>query len=249
MTKETQSEDLIKDPAFAADQEDLYRERLELVRERIAQAAHQAGREPHEIKLLPVSKTVPASWLRLAVQAGATRLGENRVQEMTQKAQELSDLPIEWVVIGHLQRNKAKDVASTAVQFQALDSLRIAQALQRHLQEADRTLSVLVQVNTSGEESKSGVAPAQLHNLLEGLAALDRLRVGGLMTIATNVSDMDEARRCFELLRSLRHDAEEEFMGHYRLSELSMGMSSDLEEAVKAGSTQVRVGSAIFGPR
>ena len=218
---------------------------LEGVRERIVAAAREAGRDPEGIRLLPVSKTVPAERLRAAVAAGCRELGENKVQE----AAELADLELRWSVIGHLQRNKAKDVAAFAHELQSLDSLRTAEALERRLQGEGRSLEVMVQVNTSGEESKSGLAPEQLPELLSELEQFETLRVTGLMTIAMDSEDEQRVRGCFRLLRQLRDRAREDGPGFVGDGELSMGMSGDLELAIAEGATCVRAGRAIFGRR
>lgn len=222
---------------------------LDAVRSRIATAAQRAGRDPAEVELLPVSKTVPQERIRLAAAAGCTRFGENKVQEAARKFHEMSDLALSWSVIGHLQRNKARDVAEFAAEFQALDSLRLAEALDRRLQAAGRPLDVYVQVNTSGEASKFGLAPDEVAGFLAELPHYSSLRVQGLMTLAVFSSDTDRVRACFTLLRSLRdraRDTDPDLIGPARLS---MGMSGDYEVAVEEGATCVRVGQAIFGAR
>lgn len=219
--------------------------RLTSIRDRIDAAARAAGRDPLEVRLLPVSKTVEPELLREAIAAGCTRLGENKVQEAARKHAALPD--VEWAIIGHLQTNKAKDVAAFAAEFQALDSLRLAASLERRLQAAGRGLDVLVQVNTSGEATKSGVAPEESLDLLRGLTSFDALRVRGLMTLATNTTDESVVRGCFARLRGLRDQArQEDLVGP---GELSMGMSGDFELAVAEGATCVRIGTALFGSR
>ena len=138
-----------------------FRDRLAQVRAKIATAAQRTGRDPQEVRLLPVSKTVPEERIRLAVAAGCTQLGENKVQEAKRKSENLADLDVQWSVVGHLQTNKARDVAAFASEFQALDRLRAAAALDRRLQAAGRSLDVHVQVNTSGEDSKYGLPPEE----------------------------------------------------------------------------------------
>ncbi|WP_245958558.1 YggS family pyridoxal phosphate-dependent enzyme [Microbacterium bovistercoris] len=217
------------------------------VRANIAAAAERSGRDASGIRLLAVSKTVPEERLRLAIEAGATDLGENKVQEAKRKAENLADLDLRWSVIGHLQTNKAKDVAAFADEFQALDSIRLADALDKRLQAAGRTLDVFVQVNTSAEEQKSGVEPAEALAFLEELRHRDSLRVQGLMTLALFTSDTDRVRECFRILRDLRDRAREhDLVGP---GELSMGMSGDYQAAIEEGSTVVRVGQKIFGAR
>lgn len=216
---------------------------------RIARAATRCGRDPRTVRLLPVSKTVPEHRVRLAVAAGAHTLGENKVQEATRKHRNLADLNVAWSIIGHLQTNKARDVAQYASEFQALDSLRVAAALDRRLQAAGRSLDVFVQVNTSREPQKYGLAPEQLPAFLRALPAYSSLRVRGLMTLAVFSDDQARVRPCFTLLRELRNrarDADPDMIGP---GELSMGMSGDYELAIEEGATVVRVGQAIFGAR
>lgn len=227
--------------------------RLAAVRARIAAACARVGRDPGSVRLLPVSKTVAAERVRLAVAAGCTELGENKVQEALEKSIALADLPLRWVIIGHLQRNKAKFVARFASEFQALDSLELAATLQQKLQDENRTLQVLVQVNTSGEASKFGLEPAAVTAFIRALPAFPRLEVRGLMTLAILDGDETRVRRCFQLLRELREQLRvqihTEGLTGIVMDELSMGMSGDFEIAIEEGATVVRVGQAIFGPR
>lgn len=232
-----------------------FRKNLSTVRTRIDAAAVRAGRDPAEIELLPVSKTVPEDRIRLAVEAGCTRLGENKVQEATRKSTNLADLDVDWVVIGHLQTNKARDVAAHAAEFQALDNLRAASALQRRLETADRELDVYVQVNTSDEPQKYGLSPDDVADFLTQLTEFPRLHVRGLMTLAVFSADTELVRACFVRLRELRDRimaSTPELLGGTGGTgggKLSMGMSGDYEIAVEEGATCVRVGQAIFGAR
>ncbi|WP_196716604.1 YggS family pyridoxal phosphate-dependent enzyme [Actinomyces trachealis] len=223
------------------------RTRLAMVRARVDAAATAAGRNPSEITVLPVTKTIPKATLRLAAAAGVSRMGENKVQEAKAKAEAMADLPIAWSLIGHLQTNKARDAAAFATELQSLDSVHLAEALDRRLQAAGRGLDVYVQVNTSGEDSKSGLAPAEVLGFLEALPTYSSLHVVGLMTIAANTDDVTRVRSCFRLLRELRDSARQ--AGTVGAGLLSMGMSGDLEAAVAEGSTCVRVGQAVFGAR
>lgn len=222
---------------------------LAAVQAKIAAAAQSVHRDPAEVTLLPVSKTVPEERIRTAHAAGMTRLGENKVQEAARKAENLEELGIDWVVIGHLQRNKAKDVARFASEFQALDSVRVAAALDRHLQALGRGLDVLVQVNTSREPQKYGLPPEEVAAFLRELPSFSALRVRGLMTLAEFSSDRERVRECFVTLRTLRDQLREDLPSGIALDELSMGMSGDYELAVTEGATIVRVGQAIFGAR
>lgn len=219
------------------------------IHRRIVQACARAGREPGEVRLLPVSKTVAADRLREAFAAGLTEFGENKAQEASAKAERLADLPVTWSIIGHLQTNKAKHVARFAREFQALDSLRLATALERRLQIEGRGLDVLVQVNTSGEASKFGLSPDAVAEFLRELPAFSALRVRGLMTLAVFNPDTARVRACFRVLRTLRDRLRDTAPPAVRLDELSMGMSGDFEIAIEEGATIVRVGQAIFGPR
>lgn len=219
------------------------------VRSKIAAACARAGRDPGEVRLLPISKTVAVERLRAAVLAGVRTLGENKVQEAKAKAEALRGLPVSWSIVGHLQTNKAKEVARFASEFQALDSLRVAAALERRLEIEDRTLDVLVQVNTSGEDSKFGLAPDDVAGFVRELPAFPRLRVGGLMTLAVFSAEEDRVRRCFRLLRGLREQLRQDGPQDLAFDALSMGMSGDFEIAIEEGATIVRIGQAIFGAR
>ncbi|WP_101574608.1 YggS family pyridoxal phosphate-dependent enzyme [Brevibacterium sp. 239c] len=219
------------------------------VNRRIASAAERVGREPGEIELLPVSKTVPQERIRAAVAAGCHKLGENKVQEAFRKSDEMADLDIDWAVIGHLQSNKARDVAKFASEFQALDRLKVAAALDRRLEAAGRSLDVYVQVNTSAEESKFGMPPEELLGFLRELPQFPTLKVQGLMTLAVFSSDIDRVRTCFQRLRTLRDQAQETDPELIGSGKLSMGMSGDYEVAIEEGANCVRVGQAIFGRR
>jgi len=227
-----------------------FRGHLAEVHARMAAACRKAGRDPASVRLLPVSKTVSAGRIRNAYAAGCRTLGENKVQEAHRKWQALSDLPdLRWAIIGHLQTNKAKQVAEFASEFQALDSLRVAEALDQRLQALGRSLDVLVQVNTSGEESKFGVAPNEVEGFAKQLPAFSSLRVRGLMTLALFSDDAAKVRPCFARLRELRDRLRQDAPNGTTMDELSMGMSGDYELAIEEGSTIVRVGQAIFGAR
>lgn len=224
--------------------------RLASVRDRIARAAVAASRDPKDIRLVAVSKTKSADAIREAYDAGQRAFGENYVQELVEKADALADLiDIEWHFIGHLQSNKARQVVRVAPLVHTVDSPNLARELgKRAAKEGfggeDRgPLDVLVEVNVGGEKQKHGALPAGLTEVLKTVDAESALRLRGLMTVPPN--DFEGARRAFEALVSLRRT----HGGRARLPELSMGMSSDLELAIAAGATLVRVGSAIFGDR
>ncbi len=227
-----------------------FRHNLAAIQTRINAACHRVGRDVTAVRLLPVSKTKPEASLRLAYAAGCRLLGENKVQEAHDKWEAMQDLAdLRWSVIGHLQTNKTKLVARFASEFQALDSLRVAQALDRHLQSEGRSLDVFVQVNTSGEASKYGLAPGDVPAFIKELPAFSALRVRGLMTLALFSGEADRVRQCFVVLRMLREQLRQSAPAGISLNELSMGMSGDFEIAIEEGATVVRVGQAIFGAR
>lgn len=207
--------------------------RLAAVQQRIDSACRSVDRDPATVRLMAVSKTHPASLLREAHAAGQHLFGENKVQEAADKAEQLSDLPdLRWAFVGHLQTNKAKDVARFADEFHALDSLRVAEALDRRLQQVGRSLDVCVEVNSSGEPSKYGLAPEDVEPFTHELASCASLRVRGLMTLAANSPDEGVVRGCFERMRALRARLRDAGApGAY--DELSMGMSGDFELAIR----------------
>lgn len=219
---------------------------LKAVQERIAAACHRCGRNPDDVRLLPVTKTVPANVLRFAYAAGIADFGENKLQEARDKLSRLSDLPIRWSIIGHLQTNKVKYLVRFASEFHALDSIRLAEELNRRLEKEGRDLDVFVQVNTSNEDSKYGLHPDELIPFVERLSQYPRLKPRGLMTLAIFSADTERVRTCFRLLRDLRDRV---VAVHPGIAQLSMGMSGDFEVAIQEGANIVRVGQAIFGAR
>ena len=216
------------------------------IRRRVDEACRDAGRDPAEVSILPVSKTFGPEVIRAGVALGMRRFGENKVQEIRDKSPSLADCGIDWVMIGHLQTNKAKDVAQLASEVQSLDRMELAEALDRRLQHEGRAIDVLVQVKTSPEPGKYGLPPEQLPGFLKALRGRDTLRVCGLMTLAVHSGEPSEVRACFRLLRELR--AEAVAQGH-DLPRLSMGMSGDFPLAIVEGASEVRIGTAIFGKR
>ncbi|MXW14173.1 MAG: YggS family pyridoxal phosphate-dependent enzyme [Rhodothermaceae bacterium] len=215
-------------------------DRINQVREKIASACRRAGRREEEITLIAVTKTWPPEVVAAASAAGLTDFGENKAQELVAKA---PLFPTQnWHMIGHLQRNKARQVVAYAKEFHALDSIRLARALNRHAEEAGRILSCFIQVNVSGEASKFGLNTAQVVELATQLGEYEALQPIGLMTLAS--PDLRKVREEFRLLRSIRSK-----YSHLTGAGLSMGMSGDYEIAIEEGATHIRVGSALFGPR
>ena len=222
---------------------------LATVKQRIVDTCQRMGRNPASVRLLPVTKTVPAEKLRLAYAAGCHEMGENKIQEAREKSEALNDLDIKWAVIGHLQTNKAKYLARFANEFQALDSLKVAAELDKRLQNEGHAIDVYVQVNSSGEESKFGLPPEAVRDFVKELPSYSSLRIKGLMTLAIFSSDHDRVRECFIKMREIQAMLRQEAPSGLSFDELSMGMSGDYELAIEEGATVVRVGQAIFGKR
>jgi pyridoxal phosphate enzyme (YggS family) len=217
------------------------------VRRRIADAAGRVGRDPATVSLLAVSKGQSADAIRAAYALGQRAFGENYVQEAVAKAAELADLPgIEWHMIGPLQTNKTRIAAERFAWVQSVDRLKIAERLSVAREAHLSPLSVCVQVNISGEPSKSGAAPGDAGALAQAIAGLPRLILRGFMGIAEETAALDRQRGQFRVLRELFDAARADGLA---LDTLSMGMSADLEAAVAEGATMVRIGTALFGPR
>lgn len=219
---------------------------LARVQERIAEAAEKSGRSPDDIELVAVSKTHPAETVQAAAEAGQVLFGESRVQEARVKIPLLPSR-LRWHFIGHLQKNKIRHALPLFELFHGIDSLALAQDLQRIADEDGMSPRVLLQVNVAGEASKHGFAPEALRRELEALLSLGRLTIEGLMTIPPLAPEAEAARRHFVALRELRNQLEADC--DVRLPQLSMGMSDDFPVAIEEGATLVRVGSAIFGER
>lgn len=228
---------------------------LAAVEARIDKACERAGRDRSEVRLLPVSKTHPVARIREAAAAGYRLFGENRVQEVVAKTDELETSDeFGFAVIGHLQTNKARQVvdlvrAGRVSEFHALDSLRLAAELDKRLQTAGCQLDVFVQVNSSAEPQKFGVPVDEVAAFVDGLAAFDALRVRGLMTLAVFSEDEAQVAACFERMRTVQRELQQRQALGLEWRELSMGMSGDFELAIAHGATTVRVGQAIFGAR
>lgn len=212
---------------------------LASVRSRIAAACARSGRQPGEIRLIAVTKTFSASVVERAAAAGLRDIGENRVQELRTKAEQVG-ASVRWHLIGHLQSNKARVAAQLSHVIHSVDSLDLAEKLAREAVAAGRELEVLIQVNIGAEPQKSGVNPAEVETLAKAMQQLPGLRLTGLMTIPPIV-EADETRRYFRNMRELAD--------RLGVRELSMGMTDDFEIAIEEGSTMVRVGRAIFGER
>ncbi|MGB0120401.1 MAG: YggS family pyridoxal phosphate-dependent enzyme [Solirubrobacterales bacterium] len=225
------------------------RSNIRTVRDRIAVACESAGRSPDEVRLLLATKTQPPGPVRVAIEAGETLVAENRVQEVRPKFEALQDLDYERHFIGHVQSNKINALLPYVSCIQSLDRLSLARKLQSKLEREGEQRDVLLQVNTSREDSKFGLDPEELTAFAEEVSQFDALRIRGLMTIGLFTDDPELARPSLSLLKDLRDRVREMNLDGVEMTELSMGMSGDLAVAIEEGSTIVRVGTAIFGSR
>jgi pyridoxal phosphate enzyme (YggS family) len=223
--------------------------RLDGIRERIARAAERAGRDPSSVRLVAVSKTFDAAYVRAAASAGQVDFGENKVQEALGKMDQLADLPLRWHLIGHLQSNKAKKAAERFHAIHAVDSASLGDALERTAAGLNRQIEALVQVDLVSEPTKHGAREDDLLDLFEAAKKWQAVRVVGLMLLPPAVEDADEARPYFKSLLATRDRLIANGVDRAMLRELSMGMSHDFEVAIEEGATMVRVGTAIFGSR
>ena len=221
---------------------------LAKINQRIRAAAEKSGREPSSVRLVAVSKTRPAADVIEAFHAGQTVFGENYIQELTTKLAEVRE-PVQWHVIGHLQSNKVKYIAGQVVLIHSVDRVNLAQEIDRQWGKLGKTCDVLIQVNISGEATKSGTTETGAIQLVRECALLPNIKVQGLMTMPPFFDDPEAARPFFAELRRLAEVIAAENIAGVNMTELSMGMSGDFEAAVQEGATLVRVGTAIFGER
>ncbi len=217
------------------------------IREDIRQAAVKCGRDPAEIEIVAVTKTVPAETVREAVSAGLRILGENRVQELTAKYPLVEGA--EWHLIGHLQRNKVKYITDKVSLLHSLDSIALAEEIDRRMHSLGRPMDVLVQVNIAEDPNKYGIKADQVAEFVKTAAGLRGIRIKGLMTIGPYVSDPEEIRPVFRELRELAEQLKTMDIPGVEMQHLSMGMSNDHTVAIEEGATLIRIGSAIFGTR
>lgn len=226
--------------------------RIASARARIASACARAGRSPDEVTLVAVSKTVPAARLREAVAAGQRIFGESRIQEAGPKISEISEtesVPLVWHLIGHLQSNKARRAVEMFDMIESVDSLALAERLDRIAGEMGRRLPVLLEVNLGGEGSKSGFAPEEALPAIERVGRLEHLDLRGLMSVPPYLEEAEETRPFFRRLREMRDEARRSGVAGEGFVELSIGMSHDFEIAIEEGATLVRIGTALFGQR
>jgi pyridoxal phosphate enzyme (YggS family) len=221
-----------------------------LIKSRINDACTRSGRNPNDVKLLLATKTVPPERIRLALETGERLIAENKVQELKEKHEALKDVAHINHFIGHLQSNKIKDILKYDVScLQSLDRLELAEKLHSRLSFENKKIDVLIQVNTSNEDSKFGVHPDQAIQLVREVAKFDTINIKGLMTIGLFSNESEKTRPCFQLLRKIQQEIIDLKIPNVEMNELSMGMSADLEIAIEEGATIIRVGTAIFGQR
>jgi pyridoxal phosphate enzyme (YggS family) len=230
------------------DELDYIRHNCERINERIAAAAIRAGRNQGDVKLIAVSKTVEAAFVKKALEYGITDLGENRVQELCDKA-DIIGMKCNWHLIGHLQTNKVKYIIDRIAMIHSLDSLELAAEIQKRAEKAAKRIEVLVQVNVAAEDSKFGIRPEETVEFINKLAKMGNIKVKGLMTIAPLAENPEDVRWVFANLRKLLIDITKENIDNINMDYLSMGMTNDFEVAIEEGSNMVRIGTAIFGKR
>jgi len=222
---------------------------IEAIAHRIEKAAAAAGRKPASVRLVAVSKTVPADRVRDAIQNGITLLGENYIQEAREKIEALAEFPVAWHFIGHLQRNKAKYAVRLFDLIHSVDSIKLARELDRQAGKIDKIQDILIQVNTGKEASKSGVYVEEALTLVREAGQMNHIAIKGLMTLPPYFNAPDRVRPYFQALRELRDRIASESLPGIRMDELSMGMTGDFEAAIQEGATLVRIGTALFGER
>lgn len=227
----------------------LIAQNLETIHHRIQAACERSNREPEEVRLLLATKTVGAERIKLALKHGEELIGENRVQELKKKCNAIEEFNPEVHFIGHLETNKIKEVIKWASCIESVDRFSLAEKLHNHLVSENKTIDCYIQVNTSYEESKFGVAPEKALDLIQQVAQFETLRIKGLMTIGLFSEAPEKAGKCFQLLKNIQKEAISLNLPNVSMNELSMGMSGDLEIAIEEGATIVRVGTAIFGER
>jgi len=222
---------------------------IDRIREKISRACARAGRTPSEVTLLAVAKTFPAGAVREAIEAGVTDIGENYVQELLAKRGVLPGAAVRWHFIGHLQSNKVRQIAPWIHMIHAVDSAALAIEIDRRASKEGRVIECLIEVNTTGERTKFGAAPAQVAPLVRSLSSCDSISLAGLMTIGPFLPDPEGSRPMFRRLRQLRDEIAALGQANVSMRHLSMGMTGDFEVAIDEGATLIRIGTAIFGPR
>jgi pyridoxal phosphate enzyme (YggS family) len=223
--------------------------KVDTIRQRLAAACRRVGRSPDELTLVSVAKTFPAELVREVVHAGVPDVGENYVQELLQKREALREEQVRWHFIGHLQSNKAKYIVPWITLIHAVDNERLAAEIDRRAGQAGKVQEVLIEVNTTGEDTKYGVRPEGAKDLVRSLAALVHIRIAGLMTIGPFLPDPEGSRPMFRTLRELSDELSLMGQQNVTMRHLSMGMTGDFEVAIEEGASIIRIGTAIFGSR
>ena len=223
-------------------------ENIENIRKNIDAACKRSGRDPKDVLLLAVSKTVDVDRIKVAVDCGLNSLGENRVQEIMEKYEPMGE-NVKWHLIGHLQTNKVKYIIDKVELIHSVESIKLAEEINKQAKKHNLVMDVLVEVNMADEESKFGVKPEETESFIRELALMDNIRVRGLMTVAPNVENGEENRVYFRNMKQLLVDINAKNINNINMDILSMGMTGDYETAVDEGATIVRVGTGIFGKR
>lgn len=233
---------------YASVTQNLIRENLKVLKARIDESCTKVRRSTNEITLVVITKTIPVDIIELGISAGITIIGENRVQEAQKKFLKI-DNKVQWHLVGHLQTNKVKKALEIFSMIQSIDSSHLAQEVEKRASAIQKIVPVLVEVNTSQEETKFGVEPAKLFDFVKDILQIPHLKLSGLMTIGPGlaIEDKERSRPCFRLLYELKQKVENEF--GTKMPYLSMGMTSDFEVAIEEGANMLRIGTAIFGPR
>jgi len=222
------------------------KENLEILNNRIKEAAQKVGRVPSEIELVAVTKLVDVNQIKEVLDAGINIIGENRVQEAKKKYSQLKNKEVKWHLIGHLQRNKVKDAIEIFDMIQSIDTIALAKEVDKRAGEVNKIMDILIQVNISGEKSKFGISPSSTLEIIQQIAKFKNVRIKGLMTIAPLVSNPEDVRPYFRQLAKLKDKIANQNIENVQMKYLSMGMSNDFEVAIEEGSNMIRIGRAIF---
>lgn len=224
------------------------KENLANVRKNIEESCKKVGRDVSEVTLITVSKTKPLSDLRIAYEEGSRDFGENKVQELVSKIDEMPS-DVKWHLIGHLQRNKVKYIAGKVAMIHSVDSYRLAEEINVQAKKNSCVIPILIEINIAGEDTKFGIKPEEAEELIREISELENVKVSGLMTIAPNVTNPEENRAYFKAMKDLFVDISSKNIDNVEMKVLSMGMTNDYTVAVEEGATMIRVGTGIFGAR
>jgi pyridoxal phosphate enzyme (YggS family) len=224
-------------------------ENVRYVRERIARACERSSKDPENVRLIAVTKTFDAARVGEAVESGISDIGENFVQELLEKREEINNPVIQWHFVGHLQSNKVRFIADFVHLIHSVDRRSVAEEIDKRGAKIGRVIEALVEVNTTGEQTKFGVKPEETVGFIKSIAHLRNLRIKGLMTIGPFLPSPEDSRPAFRTLRALSDEVRTEEIENVEMTDLSMGMTHDFEVAIEEGATMIRLGTAIFGPR